>query len=160
MSAFTLAIGDSVAYDGLHPHAPGRVVGIDYYGKVKDEAVVKQWASYTITSSSELAAQAQMERGLRWWITWDGVDLREWVYVGCDAVDDAGPVIEDFTGAIRVEFEGDCGVSTSQGHLFVYGSRREAALWHSREEFLTASGEKEVICFHSRPIVDRAEIGR
>ena len=158
MTTFALQLGDSVAYTGLHRHESGAVVGIDHYRKIIAGEVAKTWVSYTITSAPGLAPQAQMERGARWWLTWDGARLREWVYVACADVDASGPVIEAFTGAIQVGFEGDSGVSTPHGRLFVYQGDPVADLWHAREEFLTADGGWEIVCFHSKPVSDAAQL--
>lgn len=151
-NTFQLKIGTNVAYTGLGIHQAGQVVGIDFYSKLAKSDVAKTWTSYSITSAPDLDVETQMERGDRWWITWDGSNLREWVYATEDEVDLSGEIIEDITGDIAVDFEGDCGVSTSQGHLFVYQKNQATGLWHSKEEFYTLSGTKEVICFLSQPI--------
>lgn len=149
---FQLKIGTIVAYAGLGMHQAGHVVGIDFYKKLAKSHVVKTWTSYSITSTPNLNVETQMERGDRWWITWDGSNLREWVYATEDQVDLSGEIVEDITGDIAVDFEGDCGLSTSQGQLFVHQKDRTTGLWHSKEEFYTSSGAKEVIYFLSQPI--------
>lgn len=158
MNTFQLEIGTLVTYDGLDVHDEGKVIGIDFYSKIESPNVLKTWTSYSITSSPNLDVETQMKRGDRWWITWDGSNLREWIYATEDSVDLSGKIIEAVTGDIAVKFEGDSGVSTSQGQLFVHQAKENSNIWHAREEFYTASGSKEVIHFLSKPIYDPDEI--
>jgi hypothetical protein len=158
MNTFQLEIGTLVTYDGIEVHDEGKVIGIDFYSKIENSNVVKTWTSYSITSSPNLAVETQMKRGDRWWITWDGSNLREWIYATEDNVDLSGKIVEAVTGDIAVKFEGDSGVSTSQGQLFVYQTKGNSDIWHAREEFCTVSGSKEVIHFLSKPIYDIDEI--
>lgn len=158
MNTFQLEIGTLVAYKGLAVHDEGKVIGIDFYSKIEDSNVVKTWTSYSITSSPDLDVETQMAKGDRWWITWDGSNLREWTYATEEDVDLSGSIVKDITGDIAVTFEGDSGVSTSQGQLFVYQTKENSDIWHSKEEFYTTLGNKEVIYFVSKPISDAAEI--
>lgn len=152
MQAFQLELGSHIAYNGLNQHQAGEVVGIDSYSKIENSVVVKTWVSYSITSSPELEVATQMKRGDRWWITWDGTNLREWIYATVESAHLSGKIVESITGEIAVRFAGDSGLSTSRGHLYVYQQDEDTALWHAKEEFYTASGDKEVIYFLSKPI--------
>lgn len=158
MNSFQLEIGMVLAYDGLEVHQAGKVVGIDHYSKIENSNVVKNWTSYSITSSPNLEVEAQMERGDRWWITWDGANLREWIYATGDQVNLSGKEVESVTGDIAVQFEGDSGVSTSQGCLFVYQDDENAELWYAKEVFYTPSGSEEIIHFLSKLIVSADKI--
>lgn len=158
MKTFQLEIGTQVAYNGLEIHDLGKVIGIDFYSKTENSNVVKTWISYSITSSPDLGVIDQMTSGARWWITWNGSSLREWIYATGDSVDLSGPTIEGVTGDIAVKFEGDSGVSTSHGKLWVYQAKEDPDIWHAKEEFYTTSGNKEVIHFLSRPISAASEL--
>lgn len=158
MNSFQLEIGTLVAYGGLETHLAGKVIGIDSYSKLKASNVVKTWTSYSITSSPDLDVETQMRRGDRWWITWDGANLREWIYATEDQVNLSGKEVESITGDIAVQFEGDSGLSTSRGYLFVSQDKEDSDLWHAKEEFYTLSGRKEIIYFLSKPISSADEI--
>ncbi|MFK8183349.1 MAG: hypothetical protein AB8B99_08235 [Phormidesmis sp.] len=152
MNTFQLKLGTLVSYNGLAEHETGKVIGIDSYSKIENSNVVKTWVSYSITSSPELDVNEQMTSGARWWLTWDGSTLREWIYATEENVDLSGQTIEAVTGDIAVTFEGDAGVSTSNGQLFVCQGKTYPDVWHAKETFYTASGDKEIICFFAQPI--------
>lgn len=158
MNTLHLEIGTLVAYNGLQMHDAGQVIGIDSYSKIENSDVVKTWISYSITSSPDLEVKDQMTSGARWWITWDGSNLREWIYATEDSVDLSGQTIEAVTGDIAVKFEGDSGVSTSHGQLFVCQAKGEPDIWHAREEFYTTTGNQEVIHFFAKPISNASEL--
>jgi hypothetical protein len=158
MNTFQLEIGTLIAYNGLDIHDLGKVIGIDFYSKTENSNAVKTWISYSITSSSDLEVKEQMTSGARWWITWDGSNLREWIYATEDSVDLSGQTIGTVTGDINVKFEGDSGVSTSHGKLFVCQAKEDPDIWHAREEFYTISENKEVIHFFSKPISNASKL--
>ncbi len=141
-------LGDSVIYTGLVMHKKAVVVGIDHY-----TARSNQWKSFTISSDTNSDLESQTRSGDRWWLTYDGYQLREWVALDKPIEqEDLGEKINDFSGSVSISFLGDRGLSTSSASLATFSIKSRPSHWYCRETFFSENGSKHDLIFVSSPV--------